>query len=457
MLGGDPEVLEVELDAGDASLGAGDLEVHVAEVVLVADDVGQEDVSARAWVFDQADRDPADGVGDRHAGVHQAEGRPADRGHRARAVRLQDVGDHTDRVGEDRGVGQDRSDRALGQGTVADFAAAGPPDRADLADGEARHVVVQHEGFAVLGHDPVDPLGIGAGAEDGGHEGLGLASLEDGRAVGPGEERDLAGDRAEVAGTSAVGAVAVEDQGPDDQLLDRVEGRLDLQGGDEAGAVGRCEFADDALENLLDLLVPLLLAVDRLGVADLAAETVVEVGLQRVVRDFDLLVGGEAEGVEEFVLEGQDFLVEAVGLHDRVVHLGLGKLLPEPFDHDDGLVGGGDDQVEVAVLHLGGGREGDVLVVDPAEPDGADGSHEGDLGEDQGGGGADDREDVGIILAVGGDRPGLDLDLVAEPLGEEGPDGPVDEAGGEDLLGGRPPLALDESAGEPARGVDFSR
>ncbi len=33
--------LQVELDAGDAVLRAGDLEVHVAEVVLVADDVGR--------------------------------------------------------------------------------------------------------------------------------------------------------------------------------------------------------------------------------------------------------------------------------------------------------------------------------------------------------------------------------------------------------------------------------
>ncbi len=34
--------LQVELDAGDAVLRAGDLEVHVAEVVFVADDVGQQ-------------------------------------------------------------------------------------------------------------------------------------------------------------------------------------------------------------------------------------------------------------------------------------------------------------------------------------------------------------------------------------------------------------------------------
>ena len=35
--------LQVELDAGDAVLRAGDLEVHVAVVVLVADDVGEQD------------------------------------------------------------------------------------------------------------------------------------------------------------------------------------------------------------------------------------------------------------------------------------------------------------------------------------------------------------------------------------------------------------------------------
>ena len=177
---------------GDAALGAGDLEVHVAEVVLVADDVGQEDVPAGGLVLDQADRDAADRVGDRHAGVHQAERGPADRGHRAGAVRFEDVGDHPDRVGELGRVGQDRGDRPLGEGSVADLAAAGPADRPDLADGERRHVVVEHELLAVLVHDAVDPLLVGAGAQHGGDQGLGLAALEDGRAVGPGQQADLA-------------------------------------------------------------------------------------------------------------------------------------------------------------------------------------------------------------------------------------------------------------------------
>ena len=57
---------------------------------------------------------------------------------------------------------------------------------------------------------------------------------------------------------------------------------------------------------------------------------------------------------------------------------------------------------------------GDELAVDPAQPDGADRAEERDPGQEQRGRGADHREDVGVVLAVGRDRPGLDLDLVAD-------------------------------------------
>ena len=39
--------LDVHLDRGDALLGAGDLEVHVAEVILGAEDVGEDRVLRR--------------------------------------------------------------------------------------------------------------------------------------------------------------------------------------------------------------------------------------------------------------------------------------------------------------------------------------------------------------------------------------------------------------------------
>ena len=57
--GGDGGDLDVHLQRGDALLGAGDLEVHVAEVILVAEDVGQH---GEAAVFlDQAHRDARHG------------------------------------------------------------------------------------------------------------------------------------------------------------------------------------------------------------------------------------------------------------------------------------------------------------------------------------------------------------------------------------------------------------
>ena len=39
---GDRGDLDVHLQRGDAVLGAGDLEVHVAEMILVAEDVGED-------------------------------------------------------------------------------------------------------------------------------------------------------------------------------------------------------------------------------------------------------------------------------------------------------------------------------------------------------------------------------------------------------------------------------
>ncbi len=52
--------LQIELNSGDAALSAGDLKVHVAEVIFVPHDVGQQNVLA--FFQDQADRDPRDRV-----------------------------------------------------------------------------------------------------------------------------------------------------------------------------------------------------------------------------------------------------------------------------------------------------------------------------------------------------------------------------------------------------------
>src|SRR4051812_7570775 len=61
--------LDVHLQRGDPVARAGDLEVHVTEVILGSLDIGEDDVVVA--LLDEAHRDPADRRLDRHAGVHQ--------------------------------------------------------------------------------------------------------------------------------------------------------------------------------------------------------------------------------------------------------------------------------------------------------------------------------------------------------------------------------------------------
>ena len=90
--------LDVHLQSGDALVGAGHLEVHVAQVVFHPGDVGEHHVVVA--LFDETHGDAGHRAGDRHAGVHQSEGRGADAGHRAGAVGFQSLGDQTDGIGE---------------------------------------------------------------------------------------------------------------------------------------------------------------------------------------------------------------------------------------------------------------------------------------------------------------------------------------------------------------------
>ena len=91
--------------------------------------------------------------------------------------------------------------------------------------------------------------------------------------------------------------------------------------------------------------------------------------------------------------------------------------------------GAGDDEVELAALHLLDGRVEDVLAVDIADAGGADRAEERNARQRQGGRAADQRDDVGVVLQVVAQHGGDDLDLVAEAVGEQRADRAVDQAG----------------------------
>ena len=151
--------LGVELQRGDEVLGARDLEVHIAERVLGAEDVGQRDeatLGSAAFDLDvvghQTHRDARDRRLQRHTGVQQRQRRRAHRAHRGRTVGAQRLRHLPDRVRELLDARQHGHQRPLGQRAVADLAALGRADATGLTGRIRREVVVVH---VALGWSPV--------------------------------------------------------------------------------------------------------------------------------------------------------------------------------------------------------------------------------------------------------------------------------------------------------------
>ena len=168
----DPGNLDVHLQRGDAVPAAGDLEVHIAVVVLESGDIRQDRIVLS--LLDQSHGDTGDGSLERHACVLQRHDGAADGRHGRRAVGLQDVRDHADRVGELLLRWKQRRDRSLRQGSVPDFPAARASQEPHLSHAEGREVVVEHETFRTLPGEQIQALGVISGAQRGRHQGLGL-------------------------------------------------------------------------------------------------------------------------------------------------------------------------------------------------------------------------------------------------------------------------------------------
>ena len=255
------------------SLGSGDFEVHVAVVIFRAGDVGQDGVVVA--FLHQSHGDAGDRSLQRNAGIHQRQRGAADRSHRGRTVRFQNVGDYAHRVGPLVFVGQDGGDGTLRQRAMADFAAAGAAQKRNFTNRERREVVVQHEALLGFAFEDFQALHVVAGAEGGGDQGLGFAAGEDGGAVGAGQNADFDPDIADLVEGAAVGtALLIDHLFAEDALAQSLEVGLEF-------LLGRfVVFRNGGLQLFLEFLdqgvafrLGMLLGVERVGQvgADLAS------------------------------------------------------------------------------------------------------------------------------------------------------------------------------------------
>ena len=383
--------------------------------------------------------------------------RAADGGHGTGAVGFHDFAGDADGVGIG-GQREHRFDGAFGQRAVADFAAAGAADAAGFADGVVGEVVVEDEflgGFAAgVG---VEFLGVFGGAEGDEGDGLGFAAGEDGRAMRARAECRLRRDGADVVEAAAIQALAfLHDQAADGFLLDVVKGLAE----DGFGDFFRAEFGDqlggDIVGDGFDGGFALQFFLgEKSGDNAFAGQGFGF--LENVVRhdgDGDVALFLAGAGGQVFLGLDQGlaaFVAEFEGGHE----IGLGDFLGGAFEHHH--VGGvaDVDEVQVALVHLGVGGVGDEFAGDASDAQRAERAVPGDIAHAQGGGSADDGEDVRIVFAVGAEEDALDLDFVEPAFGKERADGAVGQAAGEDFLFRGASFAFEVAAGEFAGGGGF--
>ena len=209
-------------------------------------------------------------------------------------------------------------------------------------------------------------------------------------------------------------------------------------------------------ERLRDRGLPFLLVAQLVGRGQVVADDALQLFLDRLGIDPGLqlprVLGRRLGQLDD---RGDDLAALVVREHHRAEHDLFRQLLGFGFDHHHRVVGGGDDEVEVALLDLVERRVEDVLAVDIADPRRADGPEERHAGERQRGRCGDQCDDVGLVLAVIAQHLGDDVDLVVEALREERADRPVDQAARESLLLGGAALALEEAAGDAAGGREL--
>ena len=354
------------------SARAGDLEVHVAVVVFLAGDVGQD--REPVALPDEAHRDARDRRLDRHAGVHEGERAAADRRHRRGAVRLEDVGDDADGVGEGLLARQDGRERAAGQDAVADLAARRAAHELHLADREGREVVVEQELVLALALVLLDDLGVVGGAERGGDERLRLAAGEERGAVRAREETRPRRDRADLVERAAVEALAlVEDRLARQDLDEVVDGLARSAGAARARSPGSSTTA----AFLTALISAYELDLARAGQGRPHRRLPLRGGPRRRPRRSRPRArarpaSGSRRARWRSFWARDDPADRLVAEEDRVEHRLLGDLVGARLDHHDRLLGAGDDEVDLGLLALGVGRVEDELPVDRADADRAD-------------------------------------------------------------------------------------
>ena len=452
---GQTVALDIHLSGGDTVDGTRHLEVHVAQVVLIAQDVAQHGVLHVTLVGDQTHCDTCNGLLELDTGVEQCHAAGAHGSHRRRTVTAQDVAHDADAVGVV--LGDHALEGAVCQVAVTDLAAAHATGCAGLTGREGGEVVVQQEALVLVTQHVVDELLVVLGAQGDGGQGLGLATLEQGRAVGIRQIVGLAQDGTDLVGLAAIQAdVLVEDATANGVALHFLVIALDHRFLLLALLLG--DGLHEVVIGLLEgLVAPLLVGLAGLSHSvalgiDLLAHALVEflvVGLVAV------LALGDAQLLGPLLLDqahGLDSLMGSLQGGNQVI---LAHFVHFALDHHNIIVSRTYHQFHVSFLNLLKRRVDNEFAVDACNAHLGNGLFKRHIAHCDGSRCGKTCQGIGGVNAVAREHQDVNDGVGVIIRGEQGPEHTVNKTRGQDLVVAGATLATGETAGETAIGGEF--
>ena len=316
---------------------------------------------------------------------------------------------------------------------------------------------MQDKLLVVLNEHFIHFFHVHLGAEAYSSQCLGFSAREDGGTVGAGQPVHIAPDRADFRCLAAVNPQAfIEHEVAQGFPLLVSEIAADHQRLFRLLFLGQAEGFDARLLDVFEAVLTLVFRLGGLGqrIAFVVAEIVnllfdIFVFFITRILPLDIL----AEFLVEFFLDAAHGLDRFVSGLDRIQHDLFRDLVHFTLDHHDVLLRGGDNQVEVGLLHFGKIRIDLECPVDPGDPDFGNRSEERKVAGGQGGGCREPGERVRLDVLLRADQPHVHKDCEVEVFGEQRAQRPVDQSGDQHLVVGGPAFPFQESAGETPCGI----
>ena len=449
---------DVHLQRGYAFSRASDLEIHVAEVVFQALNVGQHFETA-IFARDQAHRHARHRSLDRHSSVHQRQRRTTHRGHRGRAVGCQHFGNQAHGVGEFVFFGQHRHQRPFSQFAVANVAAFWPAQWPRFAGRERWEIVMMHVAAGRFDAQIIQSLLVAGRTEGCDRQHLGLATGEQASAVNAGQHADFHADWANFFQLATINPNAtVHNRGANfffNQCFVGFANRFFASAkffGRNIGAelghhfISQCRSAS--------FTSGFIAVVER--ILEAAAHPLGDLILQRGIGDGrHKLFLGFARFRHQFIDHADNWLQRFVTALDRFEHVGFGQFFGSGLNHHYGFGGASDHQIKAAVFHQAHHWIDHQHAVNVTHLDRGDRPFERNIRQRQRRRCSDNRQRAGVIHHVGGQRSDNHLHVVAVAFGKQRAQWSVGQARGQDGGFRGSAFALEERARDFASGVHF--